>query len=71
MPTYAYQCQNCGGTFERRMSMAAYAAGEAPPCPTCGSPHVERTFTAVNVLTGSRSGGGGGGAAACGPSGFG
>jgi hypothetical protein len=36
------------------MSMAAYAEGAKPRCDACGSPRVERAFTAVSVLTGSR-----------------
>lgn len=69
MPTYAYRCRECDATFDKRMSISAYSAGEPVACPTCSSEHTERTFTSVNVLTGSRSGGGS--APACAPSGFG
>lgn len=44
------------------MSMAAYGQGATPECEECGSARVERAFTAVSVLTGSRSGSSGGGA---------
>lgn len=68
MPTYAYLCQDCGVAFEKRMSMAAYSAGDPPSCPNCGSADAERSFVTVNVLTGSR---GNGAAGRCGPTGFG
>jgi putative FmdB family regulatory protein len=71
VPAYGYTCDDCGASFEVRMSIAAYSAGQKPACEACGSARVTRTFTAVNVLTsgrgvssGSTSGGG------CGHSGF-
>lgn len=68
MPAYDYICQDCGTAFAVRMSMSTYSQGEKPACTECGSGHVERSFGAVNVLTGSRAGPGGG--ASCGPGGF-
>lgn len=62
MPAYDYVCRDCGAKFEVRMSMAAYGQGATPECEECGSARVERAFTAVSVLTGSRSGSSGGGA---------
>lgn len=71
MPSYDFVCQECGGTFEVRLSMSAYSAGEGRTCPECGSTHVERAFTAVNVISGSHSGSGGSYGAGCRPgSGF-
>ncbi len=71
MPRYDYRCQSCSFSFDVRMSMSEYSEGKKPPCPRCGSVEVERSFTSVGVLTGSRSGGssssGGGG---CGHGGF-
>ena len=43
MPTYDYQCDDCGHTFERRQKMSD------PPvrkCPECGKP-VRRLIAAV------------------------
>lgn len=60
MPSYEYRCRHCDAPYEVRLSMSAYAAGEGTTCPNCGSKDVERRFTAVGVLTGSRS------SAACG-----
>ncbi|HEX9630869.1 MAG TPA: zinc ribbon domain-containing protein [Gemmatimonadales bacterium] len=68
MPTYTYHCRDCDRAFERRMSMSAYSTDASVPCPACGSERTERSFGAVNVLTGSR---GGGASAGCAPSGFG
>lgn len=56
MPTYDFTCQDCGASYEARLSMSAYSAGEGRKCPTCGSPKAERVFAAVGVLTGSRAG---------------
>ncbi|HXY68849.1 MAG TPA: zinc ribbon domain-containing protein [Gemmatimonadales bacterium] len=56
MPAYDYRCEDCGAKFEVRMSMSAYAEGAKATCERCGSARVERAFTAVNVLTGSRTG---------------
>lgn len=71
VPAYEYDCQECGERFEVRMSIAAYSEGPKVACGFCGSTKVTRAFTAVNVLTGSRTGGApapsGGG---CGHSGF-
>jgi putative FmdB family regulatory protein len=68
VPAYDYVCEDCGAKFEVRMSMSAYSEGTKPPCEQCGSLHVARAFTTVNVLTGSR--GGASSAASCGPGGF-
>jgi putative FmdB family regulatory protein len=69
MPSYDFRCRQCGSAFEIRLSMSAYERGEGRACPECGSDEVDRAFTAVNVMTGSRSSGSSGGAC-CGPSGF-
>ncbi len=70
MPSYDFVCQDCGSSFEARLSISAYSAGEGRECPKCGSTNVERTFTAVNVIAGSSSSGGSYGGSSCGPSGF-
>ncbi len=69
MPAYDYVCQDCGETFEIRMSISAYSEGIAPPCTSCGSARVARSFGTVNVLTGGRSTGGSY-TSSCGPGGF-
>ncbi len=69
MPAYDYVCRDCGARLEVRMSMAAYSHSSTPDCEQCGSSRVERAFTAVGVLTGSR-GGSASSAASCGGRGF-
>ena len=69
MPAYDYICQDCGERFEIRMSISAYSEGTTPPCKSCGSVRVTRSFGAVNVLTGGRSSGGSY-ASPCGTGGF-
>ena len=74
MPRYDFTCQECGSTYEVRLSMSAYDAGEGRECPSCGSPRAERSFTTVNVIAGGGGGGFGSAAAStsggCGFSGF-
>lgn len=72
MPKYDYRCQYCNFPFEIRMSMSEYSKGNKPDCPQCGSQDVERSFTSVSVLTGSRAGSGRGSSSgsSCGPGGF-
>jgi putative FmdB family regulatory protein len=72
MPRYDYRCQSCEAPFEIRMSMSEYGEGNKPDCPECGSNDVERRFTSVGVLTGSRasSGGSPSSVAGCGHGGF-
>ena len=60
MPSYDFVCQDCGASFEVRLSMSAYSDGEGRECPECGSENVDRAFSAVNVI-GSRSSSGYGG----------
>jgi putative FmdB family regulatory protein len=46
MPTYVYQCDTCGMTFERRQTMTA------PPlvdCPECEG-HVQRLIQPVGIV---------------------
>ena len=71
MPSYDFTCQDCGASFEVRLSMSAYSAGEGRTCPECGSHQVDRAFTTVNVIAGSRSGSGGyASGGSCGSGGF-
>ncbi len=73
MPSYDFVCQDCGASFEVRLSISAYSEGEGRVCPKCASENVERAFTAVNVIAGGSSGGGYSSSSSrgCGSSGFG
>jgi putative FmdB family regulatory protein len=53
MPTYAYLCRACGGTFEIRMSIREKEETKTR-CPVCGSTKVEQQLFGFSV------GGGGG-----------
>lgn len=71
MPSYDFVCQECGTSFEVRLSMSAYSAGEGRTCPECGSHQVDRAFTTVNVIAGSRTSSGGfSSGGSCGSGGF-
>lgn len=71
MPSYDFQCRDCGDEFETRMSISSYEAGEGRKCPKCGSAQVERAFTTVNVIAGGRSSGSSSGyGGSCGSGGF-
>lgn len=71
MPSYDFVCADCGASFDVRLSMSAYEAGEGRVCTRCSSTRVERAYTAVNVIAGGRSGGNGYGSGGChGGSGF-
>ncbi|MEJ2203211.1 MAG: zinc ribbon domain-containing protein [Gemmatimonadota bacterium] len=54
MPSYDFVCQDCGASFEVRLSMSAYSAGDGRDCPRCGSTQAERSYTTVNVIAGGR-----------------
>jgi len=70
MPSYDFVCQDCETRYEVRLSMSAYAEGAGRTCTRCGSARVERAFTAVTVIAGSRSGGGAPSGGGCEQSGF-
>ncbi|MCC6313650.1 MAG: zinc ribbon domain-containing protein [Thermomicrobiales bacterium] len=47
MPTYDFECPECGARWERERPMADAAAGD--PCPACGAAG-ERAFTMPKLL---------------------
>ncbi|MCY3800547.1 MAG: zinc ribbon domain-containing protein [Chloroflexi bacterium] len=58
MPTYDYQCRNCGKRTSRLFR--SFAAVHDFPCPGCGELELERKISKVAVIRGSaRSGGDG------------
>jgi putative FmdB family regulatory protein len=56
MPTYDYQCQECGHTFEVRATISQKAAGLKPECPECHSQDTRQAFRSVNFIGHSSSG---------------
>lgn len=55
MPTYEFQCTECGGKFEVRASMKARQEGLKPACPTCGSTKASRVFSPIAIGSGSKA----------------
>ncbi|MGC9349930.1 MAG: FmdB family zinc ribbon protein [Anaerolineae bacterium] len=50
MPIYEYYCSVCHGRFSH---LARTIDADAPPCPRCGNPEVERLVTAANLAHGA------------------
>ena len=42
MPVYEFECSKCGTRFEELVK-----AGQAAPCPQCGSSEVERRYSQI------------------------
>jgi len=57
MPTYDYQCQECGQAFEVRATISQKAGGLEPECPEC---HSKTTIQAFRFMMFIRSGDGAG-----------
>jgi len=75
MPTYEYQCQDCGHMFEIFATLKQKAAGLQAECPQCHSHRVRQAFGSVMLIRDSNgnippasAGGccGGGGTGCCG-----
>ena len=46
MPLYEFQCEECGGPFDVRATLAEKETGLAPRCPSCGGKRVRQVMTA-------------------------
>ncbi|MGQ9494291.1 MAG: FmdB family zinc ribbon protein [Anaerolineae bacterium] len=44
MPTYEFQCGDCGERFEIRASFKEKEKGLNPKCPRCGSENIGQIF---------------------------
>jgi putative FmdB family regulatory protein len=62
MPIYEYLCRNCGERVEvlvrpstlrqaQDTAGSGHRSGSAPSCPQCGSPLLEKLFSAPNVIS--------------------
>jgi putative FmdB family regulatory protein len=47
MPTYTYQCDNCGVRFERRQKFAEKPISQ---CPECSKKTLRKIFTPVGIV---------------------
>ena len=50
MPTYEYQCQDCGQAFEVFATFKQKADGLQPECPQCHSSQVRQAFRPVMLI---------------------
>lgn len=57
MPTYVYQCQGCGTTFDVRASIKEKEAGLNPECPACHDKETRQMMTAGLFVQRSNGGG--------------
>lgn len=53
MPFYAFQCEQCGETFDVRASIKEKEAGLKPDCPRCRHNKTRQVITAGLVIHGS------------------
>jgi putative FmdB family regulatory protein len=67
MPTYDYQCQECGCVFEVFATFKQKEAGIQPECPECHSDNTEQTFRSMTFIRSSDSSGDNRAPMACGP----
>lgn len=51
MPTYDFNCGNCGNTFEKRLRIDDRLQPETEPCPSCGSISVQLAILMSNGHT--------------------
>ncbi len=66
MPTYIFNCEDCGTTFEVRASIQEKIAGLQPKCPECNSERSNQLITnsfvirngGSSVINGCNPGGG-------------
>lgn len=54
MPTYDYECQKCGHTFQRVEKISDHGTKKVK-CPKCESKRVEQVFGSVFVKTRKKS----------------
>lgn len=56
MPTYDYQCQECGYMFEVFATFKQKEAGIQPECPECHSDHSDQAFRSMMFIRSSDRG---------------
>lgn len=57
MPTYDYQCKDCGLTFEVFATFRQKEAGLKPECPQCHSTAIQQAFHSLMFIRSSDGGG--------------
>jgi putative FmdB family regulatory protein len=56
MPTYDYECRQCGHLFEVRASISEKTAGLDPECPQCHGHETRQAFRSLMFISSSGSG---------------
>ena len=54
MPTYDYQCKDCGEAFEVRATIKEKEAGLTLACPKCGGHETRQLLTVALMLHGGK-----------------
>jgi putative FmdB family regulatory protein len=54
MPTYEYQCKECGQRFDQVLTISEHDKHK-PRCPQCKSENVEPVFSSLFVKTSRKS----------------
>jgi putative FmdB family regulatory protein len=54
MPTYEFQCQDCGKEFSEIMSISQRSR-KKPPCPKCKSRKVDQLVSGFMAITSRKS----------------
>lgn len=49
MPTYDYNCENCGHVFEEFLSMSKCDKPISDPCPKCGQKKVKKMVSSFAI----------------------
>ena len=55
MPTYEYECRDCGHTFQRMTTFAQHERRRTPRCPKCESRRVAQRVSTFQAVTGKKS----------------
>lgn len=51
MPTYCYECTECGNTFDRILKYDNRLDPETQPCPECGTVKVEYRVSSPRIVS--------------------
>jgi putative FmdB family regulatory protein len=54
MPSYAFECQSCHGTFTLSLSLREWESAKRA-CPSCGSAQVQQLVSSFMVKTSKKS----------------
>jgi putative FmdB family regulatory protein len=55
MPTYDFECKQCGAQFSEKQSFEEHDHHKKVKCPQCGSLKVEQLISSAFVVTAKKS----------------